>query len=164
MGKNKYITESLETHSPDTIIEVNDIQISEHIISRQDSINRGIIYNDLSTKRLSNLVNSNVAQVKKNLLKGDVGIDFVNNDTTIYAYVIRKDNPVELNRLSMTTDYKTLTQESLKELSSTQDKDKTIQYSDVQKFLNEYEDKIKKYNSDSAKIVRFISRLTPYLY
>ena len=119
LGKNKYITESLETHSPDTIIEVNDIQISEHIISRQDSINRGIIYNDLSTKRLSNLVNSNVAQVKKNLLKGDVGIDFVNNDTTIYAYVIRKDNPVELNRLSMTTDYKTLTQESLKELSST---------------------------------------------
>ena len=119
LGKNKYITESLETHSPDTIIEVSDIQISEHIISRQDSINRGIIYNDLSTKRLSNLVNSNVAQVKKNLLKGDVGIDFVNNDTTIYAYVIRKDNPVELNRLSMTTDYKTLTQESLKELSST---------------------------------------------
>ena len=119
LGKNKYITESLETHSPDTIIEVNDIQISEHIISRQDSINRGIIYNDLSTKRLANLVNSNVAQVKKNLLKGDVGIDFVNNDTTIYAYVIRKDNPVELNRLSMTTDYKTLTQESLKELSST---------------------------------------------
>ena len=119
LGKNKYITESLETHSPDTIIEVNDIQISEHIISRQDSINRGIIYNDLSTKRLANLVNSNVAQVKKNLLKGDVRIDFVNNDTTIYAYVIRKDNPVELNRLSMTTDYKTLTQESLKELSST---------------------------------------------
>ena len=119
LGKNKYITESLETHSPDTIIEVNDIQISEHIISRQDSINRGNIYNDLSTKRLANLVNSNVAQVKKNLLKGDVGIDFVNNDTTIYAYVIRKDNPVELNRLSMTTDYKTLTQESLKELSST---------------------------------------------
>ncbi len=119
LGKNKYITESLETHSPNTIIEVNDIQISEHIISRQDSINRGNIYNDLSTKRLANLVNSNVAQVKKNLLKGDVGIDFVNNDTTIYAYVIRKDNPVELNRLSMTTDYKTLTQESLKELSST---------------------------------------------
>ena len=119
LGKNKYITESLETHSPDTIIEVNDIQISEHIISRQDSINRGIIYNDLSTKRLANLVNSNVAQVKKKLLKGDVGIDFVNNDTTIYAYVIRKDNPVELYRLSMTTDYKTLTQESLKELSST---------------------------------------------
>lgn len=118
LGKNKYITESLETHSPDTIIEVNDIQISEHIISRQDSINRGIIYNDLSTKRLANLVNSNVAQVKKNLLKGDVGIDFVNNDTTIYAYVIRKDRPVELNRLSVTTDYKTLSQESLKELSS----------------------------------------------
>lgn len=119
LGKNKYITESLETHSPDTIIEVNDIQISEHIISRQDSINRGIIYNDLSTKRLADLVNSNVAQVKKNLLKGDVGIDFVNIDTTIYAYVIRKDEPVELIRLSMKTDYKTLTQESFKELSST---------------------------------------------
>ena len=83
----------------------------------------------MSTKRLSNLVNSNVAQVKKNLLKGDVGIDFVNNDTTIYAYVIRKDNPVELNRLSMTTDYKTLTQESLRELSSTSKGAKRIFFS-----------------------------------
>ena len=119
LKKNEYITRSLETHNPDTIIEVNDIQISELIISRQDSINRGIIYNDLSTKRLADLVNSNVAQVKNNLLKGDVGIDFVNIDTTIYAYVIRKDKPVELIRLSMTTDYKTLTQESLNELLST---------------------------------------------
>lgn len=51
-----------------------------------------------------------------------------------------------------------------KYVSASQDKDTTIKYSDVQKFLNEYEDKIKEYNSASAKIVRFISRLTPYLY
>ena len=119
IGKNIYISETSETHIPDTTVEVKDIHISDHIISRQDSINRGIVYNDLSTKKLANLVNSNVAQVKKNLLKGDVGIDFVNIDTTIYAYVIRKDRPVEFNRLSMTTGYKNLTQESLKELSST---------------------------------------------
>ena len=71
----------------------------------------------------------------------------------------------KLNELEQTENYlKERLGDYAKYVSATQDKDKTIQYSDVQKFLNEYEDKIKKYNSDSAKIVRFISRLTPYLY
>ena len=34
----------------------------------------------------------------------------------------------------------------------------------AQPVSEEYEDKIKEYNKASAKIVRFISRLTPYLY
>ena len=71
----------------------------------------------------------------------------------------------KLNELEQTENYlKERLGDCAKYVSATQDKDKTIGYSDVQKFLNEYEDKIKKYNSDSAKIVRFISRLTPYLY
>ena len=71
----------------------------------------------------------------------------------------------KLNELEQTENYlKERLGDYAKYVSATQDKDKTIQYSDVQKFLNEYDDKIKKYNSDSAKIVRFISRLTPYLY
>ena len=71
----------------------------------------------------------------------------------------------KLNELEQTENYlKERLGDYAKYVSATQDKDKTIEYSDVQKFLNEYEDKIKKYNSDSAKIVRFISRLTLYLY
>lgn len=71
----------------------------------------------------------------------------------------------KLNELEQTENYlKEQLGNYAKYVSATQDKDITIQYSDVQKFLNEYEDKIKQYNSNSAKIVRFISRLTPYLY
>ena len=71
----------------------------------------------------------------------------------------------KLNELEQTENYlKEQLGDYAKYASASQDKDTTIKYSDVQKFLNDYEDKIKKYNSDSAKIVRFISRLTPYLY
>ena len=48
--------------------------------------------------------------------------------------------------------------------SVSHDKYETIDYQKVKQFLNDYEDKIKKYNSESAKIVRFIGKLTPYLY
>ena len=96
----------------------NTVKISEHIISKQDSTNREIIYNDLSITRLKDLVNSSIIQVKKMLIKGDVGIDFIRVDnTTIYAYIIKKDKPVELKRLSLATDYKTLTKESLEDIS-----------------------------------------------
>lgn len=71
----------------------------------------------------------------------------------------------KLNELEQTEHYlKEQLGNYAKYVSATQDKDKTIGYSDVQKFLNEYEDKIKKYNSNTAKIIRFIGRLTPYLY
>ena len=48
--------------------------------------------------------------------------------------------------------------------SVSHDKYETIDYQKVKQFLNDYEDKIRKYNSESAKIVRFIGKLTPYLY
>ena len=71
----------------------------------------------------------------------------------------------KLNELEQTENYlKEQLGNYAKYVSATQDKDKTIGYSDVQKFLNEYEDKIKEYNSNTAKIIRFIGRLTPYLY
>lgn len=71
----------------------------------------------------------------------------------------------KLNQLEQTENYlKERLGDYAKYVSSTQDKDTTIEYSDVKKFLNEYEDKIKEYNSNTAKIVRFIGRLTPYLY
>lgn len=71
----------------------------------------------------------------------------------------------KLNQLEETENYlKEQLGNYAKYVSATQDKDTTIEYSDVKKFLNEYEDKIKEYNSNTAKIVRFISRLTPYLY
>ena len=71
----------------------------------------------------------------------------------------------KLNELEQTENYlKERLGDYAKYVSATQDKDKTIEYSDVQKFLNEYEDKIKEYNINTAKIIRFIGRLTPYLY
>ena len=71
----------------------------------------------------------------------------------------------KLNELEQTENYlKEQLGNYAKYVSATQDKDTTIEYSKVKQFLNEYEDKIKEYNSNTAKIVRFIGRLTPYLY
>ena len=111
------------------------------------------------------------------------GCSNVNNSSNVYRTIYVKilnilnakritlDNgdktaiETKLNELEQTENYlKERLGDYAKYVSATQDKDTTIKYSDVQKFLNEYEDKIKRYNSDSAKIVRFISRLTPYLY
>ena len=70
----------------------------------------------------------------------------------------------KLNELEQTENYlKEQLGNYAKYVSATHDKDTTIKYSDVQKFLNDYEDKIKEYNSNTAKIIRFIGRLTPYL-
>ena len=111
------------------------------------------------------------------------GCSDVNNSSNVYRTIYVKilnilnakritlDNgdktaiETKLNELEQTENYlKERLGDYAKYVSATQDKDKTIQYSDVQKFLNEYEDKIKQYNINSAKIVRFISRLTLYLY
>ena len=71
----------------------------------------------------------------------------------------------KLNQLEETENYlKEQLGNYAKYVSATQDKDTTIDYSKVKQFLNEYEDKIKEYNSNTAKIIRFIGRLTPYLY
>lgn len=119
LGKNIHLTGTYSSDISDAIKEdANAISISDHIISSQDSINRSVVYNDLSTKSLKQLVNSNISQVKKELMKGDVGIDFVNVDTTmVYAYIIRKDKPIELKKLTFEDDLKILSRESLEDIS-----------------------------------------------
>ena len=111
------------------------------------------------------------------------GCSDVNNSSNVYRTIYVKilnilnakritlqetdKNKIEnkLNELEQTENYlKEQLGNYAKYVSATQDKDKTIGYSDVQKFLNEYEDKIKEYNINTAKIIRFIGRLTPYLY
>ena len=111
------------------------------------------------------------------------GCSNVNNSSNVYRTIYVKIlNILNAKRITLHNDDKTAIETKLNELeqtenylkerlgdyakyvSATQDKDKTIQYSDVQKFLNEYEDKIKEYNINTAKIIRFIGRLTPYLY
>lgn len=111
------------------------------------------------------------------------GCSDVNNSSNVYRTIYVKIlNILNAKRITLQETDKTAIETKLNELeqtenylkeqlgnyakyvSATQDKDTTIKYSDVQKFLNEYEDKIKEYNINSAKIVRFISRLTPYLY
>lgn len=111
------------------------------------------------------------------------GCSDVNNSSNVYRTIYVKIlNILNAKRITLDIDDKKKIENKLNELeqtenylkeqlgnyakyvSATQDKDKTIGYSDVQKFLNEYEDKIKEYNSNTAKIIRFIGRLTPYLY
>lgn len=77
----------------------------------------------------------------------------------------KKKIETKLNQLEETENYlKEQLGNYAKYVSATQDKDTTIDYSKVKQFLNEYEDKIKEYNINTAKIIRFIGRLTPYLY
>lgn len=110
------VSQSPEAETKDGI--PNDIILSDYIISSQDSINRNIVYNDLSTKKLEKLVNSNISQVKKALLKEDVGIDFINIDaSTVLAYIIKKDKPTELISLPLTDSIGTFEYESLENLS-----------------------------------------------
>ena len=111
------------------------------------------------------------------------GCSDVNNSSNVYRTIYVKIlNILNAKRITLNDGDKNQIEKKLNELeqlerelkeqlgdyakyvSATQDKDKTIQYSDVQKFLNEYEDKIKQYNINTAKIIRFIGRLTPYLY
>lgn len=120
LGKNFLVSETSQSHIIDTD-EGNEpsISVSDHIISSPDSVSRSIVYNDLSTKRLKNIVNSNITYVKKTLLKGDVAIDFINVDTTtVYAYIIKKDKPIELKQITFTDGVKTLSHESLEDISS----------------------------------------------
>ena len=120
LGKNILVSETSQSQ----IIDISEgsepaISVSDHIISSPDSIRRSIVYNDLSTKRLKNIINSNITYVKKTLLKGDVAIDFINVDTTtIYAYIIKKDKPIELKRITFTDGVKTLSHESLEDIFS----------------------------------------------
>lgn len=111
------------------------------------------------------------------------GCSDISNSSNVYRTIYVKIlNILNAKRITLNSDDKTAIETKLNQLeetenylkerlgdyakyvSSTQDKDTTIEYSDVKKFLNEYEDKIKEYNSNTAKIVRFIGRLTPYLY
>lgn len=111
------------------------------------------------------------------------GCSDVNNSSNVYRTIYVKIlNMLNAKRITLDSNDKNAIETKLNEIeqlerelkeqlgdyakyvSATQDKDKTIGYSKVKQFLNEYEDKIKQYNKASAKIVRFISRLTPYLY
>ena len=111
------------------------------------------------------------------------GCSDVNNSSNVYRTIYVKIlNMLNAKRITLNNGDKNQIEKKLNELeqleselkeqlgdyakyvSATQDKDTTIEYSKVKQFLNEYEDKIKQYNINSAKIVRFISRLTPYLY
>lgn len=119
LGKHKILSESSIPYLTEANVgDGNNIKISDLIISNKDSVNRGIAYDNLSIKRLESMVNSSISHVRKNLLKGDVGIDFINVDTTtIYAYLIRKDEPVEFKQLYLNADKKVLSQKSLEYLS-----------------------------------------------
>ena len=120
LGKINLVSEFSQSHIIDTDEESEPaISVSDHIISSPDSIRRSIVYNDLSTKRLKNIVNSNITRVKKTLIKGDVAIDFINVDTTtIYAYIIKKDKPIELKQITFIDGSKMLSHESLEDISS----------------------------------------------
>lgn len=115
--------------------------------------------------------------------KSTGGCSDVNNSSNVYRTIYVKIlNMLNAKRITLDKDDKEAIENKLNNLeqlerelkeqlgdyakyaSASHNKYETVDYSKVKQFLNDYEDKIKKYNSDSAKIVRFISRLTPYLY
>lgn len=69
-----------------------------------------------------------------------------------------------LDNLEQTEQYlKSTLSDYAKYASATKEKGKEISYAEVQKFVNEYENKLREYNKNSAHMLKFIGKLTRYL-
>ena len=69
-----------------------------------------------------------------------------------------------LDNLEQTEQYlKSTLSDYAKYASATKEKGKEISYAEVQKFVNNYENKLREYNQNSAHMLKFIGKLTRYL-
>lgn len=76
----------------------------------------------------------------------------------------RKKVDDNLNELERTEQYlKSTLSDYAKYASATEDRRKIISYEEVHKFVNEYENKLREYNKNSAHMLKFIGKLTRYL-
>ena len=85
---------------------------------------------------------------------------------TVAFYEDNRDKVnTKLNDLEEIEQYlKSTLSDYAKYASVTHQKGTMVGYNDVKDFLNDYENKLREYNKKSASVVRFIGRLTPYLY
>lgn len=111
------------------------------------------------------------------------GAPDINNGSNVYRTIFNKilnalnakriklnDDDIDkvntkLNDLEEIEQYlKSTLSDYAKYASVTHQKGTMVGYNDVKDFLNDYENKLREYNKKSASVVRFIGRLTPYLY
>lgn len=114
------------------------------------------------------------------LMKG--GSTDINNSSNVYRAIFNKilttlnSKKIKLNeadkqkvdesldKLEQTEHYlKSTLSDYAKYASVPHIKGETIRYNDVRKFVNEYENKLREYNKNSAHMLRFIGKLTRYL-
>lgn len=111
------------------------------------------------------------------------GAPDINNSSNVYRTIFNKIlNALNAKRIKLNDDDRDKVNTKLNDLeeieqylkstlsdyakyaSVTHQKGTMVGYNDVKDFLNDYENKLREYNKKSASVVRFIGRLTPYLY
>ena len=111
------------------------------------------------------------------------GAPDINNSSNVYRTIFNKIlNALNAKRIKLNDDDREIVDKKLNDLeeieqylkstlsdyakyaSVTHEKGTIVGNIEIRNFLNDYENKLREYNKKSASIVRFIGRLTPYLY
>ena len=111
------------------------------------------------------------------------GAPDINNSSNVYRTIFNKIlNALNAKRIKLNDGDREIVDKKLNDLeeieqylkstlsdyakyaSVTHEKRTVVSNTEIRNFLNDYENKLREYNKKSASIVRFISRLTPYLY
>ena len=111
------------------------------------------------------------------------GAPDINNSSNVYRTIFNKIlNALNAKRIKLNDDDRDKVNTKLNDLeeieqylkstlsdyakyaSVTHEKGTVVGNTEIRNFLNDYENKLKEYNKKSASVVRFIGRLTPYLY
>lgn len=111
------------------------------------------------------------------------GAPDINNSSNVYRTIFNKIlNALNAKRIKLNDGDREIVDKKLNDLeeieqylkstlsdyakyaSVTHQKGTVVGNTEIRNFLNDYENKLREYNKKSASVVRFIGRLTPYLY
>ena len=111
------------------------------------------------------------------------GAPDINNSSNVYRTIFNKIlNALNAKRIKLNDSDREIVDKKLNDLeeieqylkstlsdyakyaSVTHEKGTVVGNTEIRNFLNDYENKLREYNKKSASVVRFIGRLTPYLY
>lgn len=111
------------------------------------------------------------------------GAPDINNSSNVYRTIFNKIlNALNAKKIKLNDSDREIVDKKLNDLeeieqylkstlsdyakyaSVTHEKKTVVSNTEIRNFLNDYENKLKEYNKKSASVVRFIGRLTPYLY
>lgn len=111
------------------------------------------------------------------------GAPDINNSSNVYRTIFNKIlNALNAKRIKLNDNDREIVDKKLNDLeeieqylkstlsdyakyaSVTHQKGTVVGNTEIRNFLNDYENKLREYNKKSASVVRFIGRLTPYLY